>query len=292
LTETEETIFQDNISNTGNISNTSNYNNYSNINNTNKPNKPDNMIKCIAFSNHKGGVGKTTSTVNIGAGLSLLKKKVLLVDLDPQGNLSQCLGVNSASKNIYGFVKKQYPLEPVNVIKNLDILPSNVDLAGLEIELNTEPGREYVIKELIEKVSANYDFILIDCPPSLGLLTLNAFTAATKVIIPLQAEYLAMHGLSKLIEVVSKIQTRINPNLDIEGVIITQYDKRKILNKDIAATVGDHFGNKVFKTFIRDNISLAEAPSSGLDIFRYNPNSNGAEDYLNLSKEILIRFTK
>jgi len=248
------------------------------------------MSNIIAFSNHKGGVGKTTSTVSIGAGLSKLNQKVLLVDLDPQGNLSQSLGINASSKNLYGFVRNHYPIEPIKVIKNLDILPSNIDLAGLEIELNTEPGREYVIKELLSSFSSSYDFILIDCPPSLGLLTLNAFTAATRIIIPLQAEYLAMHGLSKLMEVISKIQSRINPNLQVEGVIITQFDKRKILNKDIATTVGKHFGNKVFKTYIRDNVALAEAPSSGLDIFRYSPNSNGAEDYLHLSKEIISRF--
>lgn len=250
------------------------------------------MSNIIAFSNHKGGVGKTTSTVSIGAALSRLNKKVLLIDLDPQGNLSQSLGIDSSDKNIYGFIRNQYPIIPINATKGLDVFPSNVNLAGLEIELNSEPGREYVIKELLSKFTSDYDYILIDCPPSLGFLTINAFTAASRIIIPLQAEYLAMHGLSKLMEIITKVQSRINPGLQIEGIIITQFDKRKILNKDIASTVGKHFGDKVFKTFIRDNISLAEAPSSGLDIFRYNPNSNGAEDYMKLTKEILTRFTK
>lgn len=250
------------------------------------------MSNIIAFSNHKGGVGKTTSTVSIGAALSLLEYRVLLVDLDPQGNLSQSLGIDASKRNIYGFVRNQYSTEPKYVIDKLDIFPSDVNLAGLEIELNTEPGREYVIKELLSGFTSRYDYILIDCPPSLGFLTLNAFTAASQIIIPLQAEYLAMHGLSKLTEVVTKIQARINPALQIGGIIITQFDKRKILNKDIASTVGKHFGVKVFKTFIRDNVALAEAPSSGLDIFRYNPGSNGAEDYLNLTKEIVTRFTE
>ena len=248
------------------------------------------MSNIITFTNFKGGVGKTTTTVNLGAGLAQLKKKVLLIDIDPQANLTQSLGVNNVDFNLYGCIKKKYPVRPINVLKNLDVIPASVDLAGLEVELNNDPGREYVLKELLEPLQTIYDFILIDCPPSLGLLTLNAYTVTERIIIPLQAEFLAMHGLSRLIEVIEKVRTRINPNLKFEGVVITQFDRRKVLNKDIAAAADKHFEGKLFNTFIRDNIALAEAPSAGLDIFRYNPNCNGAEDYLKLAKELLNKI--
>jgi len=244
------------------------------------------MSKVISLSNHKGGVGKTTSTINIGAGLNKLKKKVLLIDLDPQANLSQSLGIMEPTKTIYGALKGEYELEPLEIMPGLDLIPSTLDLSGAEVELSGEAGREYILKELIDPMRASYDYILIDSPPSLGLLTINAFTASDEVYIPLQAQYLALQGLTKLIEVIDKIKRRLNKELNLGGVFITQYDRRKVLNRDVVETIKSHYKEKLFKTAIRDNIALAEAPTQGLDIFRYNPKSYGAEDYLSLCKEI------
>lgn len=249
------------------------------------------MSKVISISNHKGGVGKTTSAINIGAGLNRLKKKVLLIDLDPQANLSQSLGVVEPDTNIYGAIRGDYKLQPIEILKGLDLIPSTLDLSGAEVEMSGEAGREYILKELIEPIRSSYDFIIIDSPPSLGLLTINSFTASDEILIPLQAQYLALQGLTKLIEVVDKIKRRLNKELEIGGVFITQYDKRKVLNRDVAETIKTHFKDEVFKTMIRDNIALAEAPANGLDIFRYSPKSYGAEDYLSLSKEILKKLS-
>lgn len=244
-------------------------------------------MKVISISNHKGGVGKTTSSINIGAGLNKLGCKVLLIDSDPQANLSQSLGLIDQSINLYGAIRGEYKLQPIEVLKGLDVIPATLDLSGAEVELIGEAGREYILKELIEPLKANYDYILIDTPPSLGLLTINSFTASNEVLIPLQAQYLAMQGLTKLVEVIEKIKKRLNKELKIGGVFITQYDNRKILNRDVLSTIRSHFKDSVFITKIRDNIALAEAPTQGLDIFRYNSKSNGAEDYIALSKEIL-----
>jgi chromosome partitioning protein len=247
------------------------------------------MSKVISISNHKGGVGKTTSTINIGAGLAGLGKKVLLIDLDPQANLSQSLRLSEDEANIYQAIKGERPLQPIGIIKGLDIVPSTLDLSGAEIELSSEAGREYILRELLEPLRASYHYILIDSPPSLGLLTINAFTASDEVYIPLQAQYLALQGLAKLREVVEKIQKRLNKGLRIGGVFITQYDSRKVLNRDVSSTIEAHFKDEVFKTKIRDNVALAEAPTAGLDIFRYQATSHGAQDYLNLCKEIIKR---
>lgn len=245
------------------------------------------MSKVITLSNHKGGVGKTTSTINIGAGLNKLGKKVLLIDLDPQANLSQSLGQRDHSRNIYSAIRGDYPLQPITILNGLDLIPSTLDLSGAEVELAGEAGREFVLRELLDPLRASYDYIIIDSPPSLGLLTINAFTASDLIFIPLQSQYLALQGLTKLLEVIEKIKKRLNKNLKVGGVIITQYDNRKVLNRDVVATIHTHFKDDVFQTKIRDNVALAEAPTQGLDIFRYNPKSYGAEDYLALCKEIL-----
>lgn len=241
----------------------------------------------IAISNHKGGVGKTTSTVNIGAGLALLKKKVLLIDLDAQANLSQCFGIKDPEKTVYGSLRGDYPLTPYEVNENLDVVPSCLDLAGIELEIGSKIGREKILSKLLAPIEKNYDFILFDCPPSLGLIIVNAFSAADKVYIPLQAQFLALHGLDKLMEIMGMVKEDLNSKLEIEGVFITQYDKRKVLNRDISESVKEYFKDKVFKTIIRDNVSLAEAPASSQDIFSYAPHSIGALDYNNLVKEII-----
>ncbi len=247
------------------------------------------MGRIIACSNHKGGVGKTTSVVNIGAGLARLKKKVLLVDMDPQANLTQSYGISNPEFTIYEALKGEHQLAPINADKNLDVVASSLDLSGAEMELSSEAGREYIFTELIEPLVDEYDYIFIDCPPSLGLLTINALTAADELFIPLQPHYLAIKGLTKIIEVKDKVKKRLNKKIEITGVFITQYDKRKILHRDVVDTINTYFQDKVFKTKIRDNISLAEAPSMGTDIFRYNPRCYGADDYMDLCKEIVKR---
>lgn len=214
-------------------------------------------------------------------------KRVLLIDIDPQASLSQSLGVIDPETTIYDSIRGEHPLQPLTIYENLDLIPSELDLIGAEIELSSEMGREYILKELIQEIKTDYDYIFIDCPPSLGLLTVNALTASDEVYIPLQAQFLAMRGLTKLSEVIAKIQKSLNKKLVIGGVFITQYDKRKILNRDVVNTINKHFNNNVLKTSIRDNVALAEAPTQGLDIFRYNPKCYGAEDYRALCKEIL-----
>ena len=245
------------------------------------------MSKIITISNHKGGVGKTTSVINIGAGLNKLGKKVLLIDLDPQANLSESLNLEDQQYTIYGNIRGEYKIQPIEITKGLHIIPSSIDLSGAEVELSSEIGREYILKELLEPLRASYDFILIDSPPSLGLLTVNAFVSSDMVLIPLQAQYLALKGLTKLIDVIDRIKQRLNKELTIGGVFITLYDQRKVLNRNVVEIINTRFRDKVFKTKIRENIALAEAPTNGVNIYSYAPNSNGAEDYLNLSKEIL-----
>lgn len=245
------------------------------------------MSKIISLSNHKGGVGKTTSSINIGAGLHRLGRRVLLVDMDPQANLSQSLGLVNQERTIYGALRGEYKPEPTRVLEGLEVIPSTLDLSGAEVELSGEAGREYILSELLEPLRGSYDYILIDSPPSLGLLTINTLTASDEVFIPIQAQYLALQGLTKLMEVIAKIRARLNKGLRLGGVIITQYDSRKVLNRDVVATIEAHFPAELFKTRIRDNVALAEAPSQGLDIFRYQPKSYGAEDYLSLCQEII-----
>lgn len=247
------------------------------------------MGKVISLLNHKGGVGKTTSVINIGAGLAQLGRKVLLVDLDPQANLTVSLGIPRQPVTIYECMRGESELEPYHHKENVDVIMSTLDLSGAELELINEAGREYILRELFEPVREEYDYIIIDCPPSLGLLTLNALAASDYVYIPLQTEFLALQGLAKIKQVIDKVKFRLNRNLNIGGVIGTMYDNRKILNRDVMETIKKYFGEKVFDTLIRDNVALAEAPSQRKDIFEYNPNSLGAEDYMNLCKEIIQR---
>jgi len=246
----------------------------------------------ISLLNHKGGVGKTTSSINIGAGLVELGKKVLLIDLDPQANLTLSLGIPRHAQSIYEAIRGESPLVPYPAKENMDIVISTLDLSGAEMELINEAGREYLLRELLEPIRDIYDYIIIDCPPSLALLTLNALAASDTVYIPLQTEFLAMQGLAKIKQVVDKVKFRLNKNLYIGGVIATMYDARKVLNRDVVETIKKYFGEIVFKTMIRDNVALAEAPSQRKDIFSYSPGSPGAEDYLNLCKEIIERTTK
>ncbi len=247
------------------------------------------MSVTIAISNHKGGVGKTTTVVNLAAGIAHMGRKVLVVDLDPQANLTFSFGVSKVEESIYDALKGNTEIPIMHIRDNLDLVPSSLDLAGAEMELNAEAGREYILKEILDPVKDRYDYVLIDCPPSLGLLTINAFTAADEVIIPIQAHFLAIKGLTKILEVINKVKRRLNPNVKITGVVITLYDKRKILHRDIEETIKTYFQDKVYKTKIRENISLAEAPAQGTDIFSYSSNSKGAQDYLSMTMEFLAR---
>ena len=243
----------------------------------------------ISLLNHKGGVGKTTSAINIGAGLVELDKKVLLIDLDPQANLTVSLGIPRQKVTIYEAIRGESELVPYTIKEGLDVVTSTLDLSGAEMELINEAGREYILKELLEAVEEEYDYIIIDCPPSLGLLTLNALTSSTYVYIPLQTEFLALQGLAKIKQIIDKVRFRLNKKLSIGGVIATMYDHRKVLNRDVVETIKKYFGPKVFNTYIRDNVALAEAPAQRKDIFEYNKRSFGAEDYLSLCREIVER---
>lgn len=249
-------------------------------------------MRIIALVNQKGGVGKTTSTVSIGAGLSALGKKVLLVDLDPQANLTSSLGIQpeDLENTIYELLKGDASLQDTIVRKNgYAVIPSSLGLSGAEMELSGTAGRELLLKESLTPDVHEFDYILLDCPPSLGLLTLNALTTAQEVFIPLQTEYLAMKGMSQLLQTITLIKKRLNGDLEITGIIGTLFDKRKRLNNEVLDGVRKHFGAKVFNSLIRDNVSLAEAPSFGQDIFTYKNDSNGAEDYLALCKEIVTQ---
>jgi chromosome partitioning protein len=248
------------------------------------------MTKVIAILNHKGGVGKSCTSQNLAAALHQLKKKVLVIDFDGQANLTESMGISiEEPQTIYGAMKGEYPLPVIDTESGIALVPSCLDLSAAESELISEPGREMILKGLIANISTKrkFDYILIDCPPSLGLLTLNALTAADSLIIPVQAQFLAMRGMAKLMSVIQLVKERLNPALDIAGIVITQYDKRKTLNKSVSELIRESFCNKVFKTFIRDNVSLAEAPVKGKNIFEYSSRSYGAQDYLSLAKEVL-----
>lgn len=243
----------------------------------------------VSLLNHKGGVGKTTSAINIGAGLVELGKKVLLIDLDPQANLTISLGIPRQKTTIYEALRGEAELTPYAHKPNLDVITSSLDLSGAEMELINEAGREFILRELLSQVTDDYDFILIDCPPSLGLLTLNALTSSRFVLIPLQTEFLAVQGLAKIKQVIDKVKFRLNKQVEMAGVIATMYDSRRVLNRDVVETIHKYFGDKVFNTYIRDNVALAEAPAQRKDIFDYSPKSSGAQDYLDLCREFLAR---
>jgi len=244
------------------------------------------MTHIIAIANHKGGVGKTTSSQNIGVGLSNLGNKVLLLDFDPQANLSDAFGYEDVEVSIYDGLTEKAPIPIVTISENLDLVPSNLDLSVAEVELSGMTGREYILKDLITTIEKKYDYIIIDCPPSLGLLTVNALTASTEVYIPLDAQYFSMKGLDKLMYIINQIQKRLNKEVQVTGVFLTQFDNRVVVNRNVAEMIENYFPNKVFKTRVRKNIALVEAPIEDKDIYSYAPDSNGAKDYLNLSTEI------
>lgn len=243
----------------------------------------------ITIANHKGGVGKTTSVATIGVALTLLGKRVLLVDLDAQQNLSFTLTQNEdPEKSIYDALVRGDKLPIVNVRENLDLVPASLELARAEIDLASKIARERILKNLLEDQLENYDFILFDCPPSLGVVTTNALVASDELYIPLTAEALPLKGLAMLDEVVGEVRKLVNPNLELGGVFFTRYNNRK-LNKDVVEMINQRYGEKVFKTKIRENISLAEMPLTGQSIFEYESRSNGAKDYMALAEEIVAR---
>ncbi|MDD2985771.1 AAA family ATPase [Flavobacterium sp.] len=250
------------------------------------------MGKIIAIANQKGGVGKTTTTVNLAASLGVLEKKVLLIDADPQANASSGLGVDVDSVSIgsYQVLEHSYSAKEAIIqcsAPNVDIIPAHIDLVAIEIELVDKENREYMLKEALAPIKDQYDYILIDCAPSLGLLTLNALTAADSVIIPIQCEYFALEGLGKLLNTIKSIQRLHNPDLDIEGLLLTMFDSRLRLSNQVVEEVQKHFNDMVFKTIIQRNVKLSEAPSFGESIINFDATSKGANNYLSLAEEII-----
>lgn len=250
------------------------------------------MGKIIAISNQKGGVGKTTTAINLAAGLGVLEYKVLLVDADPQANSTSGVGFDprNIKNSIYECLINE--IEPTDAIlhtdsPNLDILPAHIDLVGAEIELINMPNREHMMKNAFSSIKDKYDFIIIDCSPSLGLITINSLTAADSVIIPIQCEYFALEGLGKLLNTIKIIQERLNPDLDIEGLLLTMYDVRLRLSNQVVEEVKTHFQTMMFDTIIQRNTTLGEAPSHGKTIIMHDASSKGAINYLNLAREIL-----
>ena len=252
------------------------------------------MANILAFVNQKGGVGKTTSCLNIGAALSKAGKRVLLVDADPQSNLTISAGIllKEDEPTVYDVLKGAAITSAIKPKPGAayDVLPADIMLSGADLELSGVPGREMILKECLATVSGNYDFILIDCPPSLSVITLMALTAATGVIIPVQAHYLALNGVAQLLDTIKLVQKRMNPQLEIDGVIVTLYDARKLLNKEVFESLNEAFPGKVFQTTISSSIALAEAPSAGNDIFQYKPGSKAAKQYETLTGELLERM--
>jgi chromosome partitioning protein len=248
----------------------------------------------LAISNQKGGVGKTTTAVNLATAMAAVKKKVLVIDLDPQGNASTSLGIDHKHRavNTYHLLvgeKKIHEAVITSAVPNLYVIPSGVDLAGAELELVDVENRQARLKMALESQGGNYDFILIDCPPSLGLLTLNALVAADAVMVPLQAEFLALEGISHLVRTIERVRKGLNPRLEIQGIVLTMVDKRNNLSEMVESDVRGYFGDKVYATVIPRNVRISEAPSHGKPILIYDLQSKGAQAYLNLAGEVLKR---
>jgi chromosome partitioning protein len=251
------------------------------------------MARVIAIANQKGGVGKTTTTVNLSACLAVKGQRVLTIDIDPQGNTTSGLGIDKTEvrASIYDVVINDMPLAETAIptcIETLFLSPSNIHLAGAEVELVSVISREMRLKSAIEEVKGQYDFILIDCPPSLGLLTVNALTAADTILVPIQCEYYALEGLSQLMNTVRIVQKHLNPDLKVEGVVLTMFDARTNLSLQVVDEVKKYFGNQVYRTIIPRNVRLSEAPSFGLPIILYDAKSKGAESYLELAEEVIL----
>lgn len=252
------------------------------------------MGRIIAIANQKGGVGKTTTSINLSSCLAEKGKKVLAIDLDPQGNMTSGLGVEkeSVENTVYELILGECTIKESiskTVVDSLTIIPSNVNLAGAEIELLGINDKEYILRTAVDYIRDDYDFIIIDCPPSLNMLTVNAMTTADTVLVPIQCEYYALEGLSQLIHTINLVQERLNPKLQIEGVVFTMYDVRTNLSNQVVDTVKENLNTKIYNTMIPRNIRLAEAPSYGIPINMYDSKSAGAESYRNLAKEIIDR---
>ena len=249
------------------------------------------MGKIISIANQKGGVGKTTTSVNLSSCLALAKKKVLLVDADPQGNATSGVGgKKDFGKSTYNLIMNNEDIQNViqpTVIPNLDLCASNIDLAGAEVELVSQISRETKLKDALNSARVEYDYIIIDCPPSFGLVTLNALTASDSVLVPIQCEYYALEGLGQLMSTIDLVQKHLNPKLDIEGVVLTMYDARTNLSKQVIDEVKKYFKNRVYKTIIPRNVKLSEAPSYGMPIALYDKRSDGAKAYVSLANEII-----
>ncbi len=254
--------------------------------------------KVLAVVNQKGGVGKTTTAANLGAGLALLNKKVLLVDIDAQANLSAHLGVSmddsGETPNMYDVLRHGAKIESVivPVDENLWLAPAGLLLSAADLELGGVIGREQLLRRALMPIVDDYDFIVIDCPPSLGLLSLNGLVACTRVVVPVQSEFLALHGVRQLLDTIDQVRSAYNPSLGVSGVLLCLHDARRRLSRSVAETVREYFADLVFRTVIRTNVALAEAPARGNSIFRYDPRSTGAEDYAALAQEILTDGTK
>ncbi len=252
------------------------------------------MGRIIAIANQKGGVGKTTTAINLSACLAEAGQKVLVLDIDPQGNTTSGLGINKdeIENTIYQVILQEIEIEDAicrQVFENLDIIPSNVNLAGAEIDLIDVEDREYILKNAILKVRDNYDYVILDCPPSLSMLTVNAMTASDTVLVPIQCEYYALEGLTQLIHTINLVKKKLNPELELEGVVFTMYDSRTNLSLQVVENVKDNLKQNIYKTIIPRNIRLAEAPSHGLPINIYDSKSSGAESYRLLAEEVMSR---
>lgn len=252
------------------------------------------MGRIIAVANQKGGVGKTTTAINLSAALAEMEQKVLVIDIDPQGNTTSGFGLdkNELDKTVYEMMLGEYPIEECivqEVLENLSILPSNVELAAAEIELIGIEEKEYILKKEVARVREQYDFVIIDCPPSLNMLTVNAMTTADTVLVPIQCEYYALEGLSQLLHTVDLVKDRLNPQLEMEGVVFTMYDARTNLSLQVVENVKNNLNQTIYKTIIPRNVRLAEAPSHGMPINKYDAKSAGAESYQLLAEEVIHR---